>query len=56
MQVVKYRIEPEGKKSNVNDVLNWLSVVGNIIPSLWSVSDNLPAPILDGSEKEGITF
>ena len=26
----KYRVEPESKKSNFNDVLNWLSIVWNV--------------------------
>ena len=29
----KYRVEPESKKSNINDVLNWLSLVWNVTPS-----------------------
>ena len=28
----KYRVEPESKKSNVNDILNWLCIVQNVTP------------------------
>ena len=28
----KYRIQPGSKKSNVNDILNWLSIVWNVRP------------------------
>ena len=34
VKVEKYRVEPESKKSNVNDVFNWLSIVWNVTPSL----------------------
>ena len=29
----KYRVEPERIKSNVNDILNWLSIVRNVTSS-----------------------
>ena len=29
----EYRVEPESKNSNVNDILNWLSIVWNVTPS-----------------------
>ena len=29
----KYRVEPESKKGNVNDILNWLSIGKNATPS-----------------------
>ena len=29
----KYRVEPESKKSNVNDILNWLSIIRKVTPS-----------------------
>ena len=29
----KYRVESKSKKSNVNDILNWLSIVRNVTPS-----------------------
>ena len=29
----KYRVEPESKKSNVNDILNWLCIVRDVTPS-----------------------
>ena len=41
----KYRVEPESKKRNVNDVLDWLSIVRHITPSFWRVSYNLHAPL-----------
>ena len=28
----KYKVEPESKKSNVNDILNWLTMVWNTKP------------------------
>ena len=37
----KYGVEPERIKSNDNDILNWLSIVQNVIPSFKSVSYNL---------------
>ena len=29
----KYRVDSESKKSDVNDVLNWLSIAQNVTPS-----------------------
>ena len=29
----KYRVGPENKKSNVIDILNWLSIERNVTPS-----------------------
>ena len=29
----KYRVQPESKNSNVNDILNWFSIVRNLTPS-----------------------
>ena len=28
-----YRVEPESKQSNVNDILDWFSIVRNVTPS-----------------------
>ena len=55
-KVVKYRVEPESKKSNVNDVLNWLSIVWNVTISHYSVSYNLHAPIWMALRKRGELF
>ena len=49
----KYKVEPESKKSNVSDVLNWLSIVRNVTPSFQSVSYNLHAPIWMVLRKRG---
>ena len=56
MSVVKYRVEPESKKSNVNNVLNRLNIVRNVTPSLQSVSYNLHAPIWMVLRKRGVTL
>ena len=29
----KYRVEPESIKSNGNDIVNWLNIAWNVIPS-----------------------
>ena len=50
------RVEPESNKSNVNDVLNWLSIVQNITASFQSVSYNLHAPIWITLRKRGVSF
>ena len=38
---------------DVNDVLNWLTIVWNVTPSLDSVSYNLHAPIFMTHRKKG---
>ena len=52
----KYRVEPESKKGNVKDILNWLSIVRNGTPSFQSISYNLHAPIRMVLRKSGVTF
>ena len=46
-------VEPESKKSNFNDVLNWLSIVRNITPSFYSGSYNLHGPVWMALRKRG---
>ena len=49
----KYRVEPESKKSNVNDILNLLSIIRNLILKCFL---QFTYTNLDGSQKEGVTF
>ena len=44
-------VEPESKKSNVNDILNWHSIVWNVTPSFQHVSYNLHAFLKFASER-----
>ena len=38
----KYRVEPESKNSNVDDIFNWLGIVRNVIPSFLLQKEGVP--------------
>ena len=52
----KYIVEPESKKSYVNDIFNWLSIVRNVTLSFESISYNSHAPIWMALRNKGGNF